>query len=115
MNKKQQQLAIAKVCGWKEVNPPYFTENCACYAKDPNGEYRGGLPDYINDLNAMHEAEKTLSDNRHADFREHLCDITYSKKSNQIDRMMDSARNFISSTAAQRAEAFLKALNLWVE
>lgn len=60
------------------------------------------LPDYLNDLNAMHEAEKVL----------HLeiglwggyCGFLVK------DNTWFSA---VGATASQRAEAFLKTLNLW--
>ena len=59
------------------------------------------VPDYLNDLNAMHEAEKML------DF-------------NQLRDMEDSVSFRFAvlpfhSTAAQRAEAFLRTLDKWEE
>ena len=62
------------------------------------------LPDYLNDLNAMHSAELTLSDKHAITFR---CIATQMG----VDRNYDP---FISN-AAQRAEAFLKTLNLWTQ
>ena len=66
------------------------------------------VPDYFNDLNAMHEAEKTLVDHQHLLFRKALWDVV-------IDDENDTEwdRCWISSTATQRAEAFGKTLNLW--
>jgi hypothetical protein len=57
------------------------------------------LPDYLNDLNAMHEAEKVL------DY-------------NQLREMEDSVSFQFAvypfhATAPQRAEAFLRTLELW--
>ena len=61
------------------------------------------LPDYINDLNAMHEAEKVLMD--YCDGWEDYC--------HKIKRHFVTSDGAIRATAAQRAEAFLKTLNLW--
>jgi hypothetical protein len=72
---------------------------------DPSGElqFAHNTPDYLNDLNAMHEAEKMLPSPSHwisySSFLEPLC--------------QDSVGFFIHATAAQRAEAFLRTLNLW--
>lgn len=56
--------------------------------------------DFLNDLNAMHKVEKVLT----ADQRD-----TYIIWLARICPL----GTFIFSTAAQRAEAFLKTLNLW--
>jgi hypothetical protein len=66
---------------------------------DPFVEY---LPDYLNDLNAMHSAELTLSDKQAITFR---CIATQMGVDRNYDPFM--------SNASQRAEAFLKTLNLW--
>jgi hypothetical protein len=55
------------------------------------------MPDYLNDLNAMHEAEKVLDYNQ-------LCDME-----NSISFQFGAMR--FNSTAAHRAEAFLRTLN----
>ena len=56
-------------------------------------------PDYCNDLNAMHEAEKVLDLDQ------------WHKYASLIGR--HDYRNLLNATAAQRAEAFLKTLNFW--
>jgi hypothetical protein len=58
------------------------------------------IPDYLNNLNAMHEAENVLT-----------ADQWY-----EYDRLMplrDPQK--MHATAAQRAEAFLRAIGKWVE
>jgi len=65
------------------------------------------IPDYLNDLNAMHEAEKRLRTPR-------------GDESNRMaeDRMVEYAERLnycIDATAPQRAEAFLRTLNLWID
>jgi hypothetical protein len=58
----------------------------------------GALPDYLNDLNAMHEAEKTLTGNELTVY------------DNVLFRLCGNVvRDMKFATAAQRAEAFLRA------
>ena len=54
-------------------------------------------PDFCNDLNAMHEAEEVLSG---------ILGVAYRVG---LDQLSDPLR----ATAAQRAEVFIKTLNLW--
>ena len=61
-----------------------------------------GIPDYLNDLNAIHEAEKVLNPSQEQLYFEKLHEVSGSLA-------------FYRATAAQRAEAFLKTLNLWEE
>ena len=62
-------------------------------------------PDYLNDLNAMHEAEKTLDDSS-------LGLVSYH---NILASICKTHRDCVRATAAQRAEAFLRTLSLWTE
>jgi len=59
------------------------------------------IPDFYGDLNAMHEAEKTMSDDLTDRFRQILMSAML--------RFSDA----ISATAAQRAEAFLRTVGKW--
>lgn len=113
MTPEQQRIAIAEACGWK------LDGECVWF---PSGtktnrfqsSFDGGgtddllfriIPDYLNDLNAMHSAEKVLQQdialrNRYAD--ELRC----------ID-MPPTEFFYLHATAAQRAEAFLRTIGKW--
>jgi len=65
-------------------------------------------PTYCNDLNAMHEAEKSLSVPTHSDY---ICQLYY--KTMGLGKGICDWQKLATATAAQRAEAFLKTLNLW--
>ena len=67
------------------------------------------VPDYLNDLNAMHEAEKLFVKDhvKTADFYAHLQTATH-----RIDPFSCPTWH---ASATQRAEAFLRTLNLWTE
>jgi len=69
------------------------------------------LPDYTVDLNFMHNAESTLTIEQHAEFREELAKIVGFNS----ELSYRGARAYVSSTAMQRAEAFLKIHGKWVE
>jgi hypothetical protein len=107
MKPDKQRLAIAEYCG----TDLYI-----------NDELSDRVPDYLNDLNAMNEAEKSLSSKvkvrgggsdqlRYALILESVLCPT--------DRYGDSGRasyfQLINATAAQKAKAFLKTIGKWEE
>jgi len=87
MTQEQQRVAIAEACG-----------------EDSDSIVRELIPDYLNDLNAMHEAEKTL---------------TYAQGGEMtlwIQRMTCAGYGpQLFATASQRAEAFLRTIGKWKE
>lgn len=64
------------------------------------------LLDYANDLNAMHEAEKTLTDE---EYSRYVWCMLQGKPPHYVEW-----REFFSAVAAQRLDAFLLAKNLVV-
>jgi hypothetical protein len=105
MTDQQINAAIAEACGWKDV--------CQ-HPKNPNvwvGKHAGRLqevPDYCDDLNAMHEAEKVLAPKNWNNFSEKWHDYYWYLRRADADRA-------IHATARQRAEAFLRTLGKWEE
>lgn len=69
--------------------------------------------DPLNDLNAMHEAVSTLSYEIRMDFQDHLADVVDAGDAAtywwEVEHYRDKVLN---ATARQRAEAFIKTLNL---
>ena len=108
MTPQAQRSSIAEACGW-------YKHDCGddlCWKNkhtQKTGAWFDVLPDYLSDLNAMHSAEWAITDEQHAAFRMHLRDLC---KENNIHTTA-TKRRYASSTAAQRAEAFLRTLNLW--
>jgi len=75
-----------------------------------DGVVKASLPDYFNDLNACHQMEKKLSDNQWVTYMDNLC----AANGRQCGLPKNTCRRaVIHATAAQRAEAFGKTLNLW--
>ena len=110
MSPDAQRIAIAEACGWK----PLFI---SC---DLNGNPFPGQdvpPDYLNDLNAMSEAEKVKEMAFDSDYAYWLARIAVRDRGLNEDRLNvgDGFQIALTATAAQKAEAFLKALNLWKE
>lgn len=85
MSPEKQRFEIGKVCGW--------VDKYGYYPK---------LPDYLNDLNAIHQAIKSLNEEQR-----YLYIV-------QLKGMLGSV-DAVDATASQRAEAFLVALGLWEE
>ena len=63
---------------------------------------------FCDDLNAMHEAEKTLGD-KLAQYGGQLCDMTQANEGNKPECYIWHA------SARQRAEVFLRTLGKWEE
>jgi len=71
------------------------------YQKKGKRTYQPLPPDYLNDLNAMHDAEKRLeAEDNHA----YGC---------YCSDLYEEHGNTVSLTAAQRAEAFLRTVGKW--
>jgi len=107
MNKEQIRIKIAEACGWTPTPEGLYT-------KDPAGlrppfRHPEHLPDYLNDLNAMHEAETVLTEKKVRSYAFILAQVLDTSPTVDLD---DQFLN-IHATAAQRAEAFLKTLGLW--
>lgn len=107
MSPEDQRIAIAIACGWKDINEREFIRNYLPLGNPPDspGALRP-IPDYLNDLNAMHEAEKVLTEKQ---FNNYYCELFEVVK-------MSLARPtelIFNATASQRAEAFLKTIGKW--
>jgi hypothetical protein len=90
MTDEQINVAIAEAC--PKVHADYYGP---VWVPEAHG--------YTTDLNAMHEAELSLSVPHHRDFRRNLrsvCKHPY-------------GTHFCHATARQRAEAFLRTIGKW--
>ena len=102
MTNEQINQRIAEACGW---------QNCVGgsglvtrYKGTPSETtVRVTLPDYLNDLNAMHEAEETLMHDDPHGYGCYSCDL------------YEQYGHTVHLSAAQRAEAFLRTIGKWEE
>lgn len=119
MTPQEINIAIAESLGWKylkNIITPSRSFNGAqsmgdCWQR-PDGDRGYGdyePPNYCNDLNAMHEVEKSITDPRKMlDYFNHLA------RYNDPDaRSIQDSFNIITATALQRAEAYLRTIGKW--
>lgn len=113
MSPEAQRLAIAEACGWKKIG----TDNS--WNWELNGEDMGtsfhDLPDYLSDLNAMHEAEEVLLGKLLPDMDGHpsLDAWTWYERALMGVSIKTKDSRAWHATAAQRAEAFLRTIGKW--
>ena len=97
MTPEQQRIAIAEACGWTDT-------------QIIDGKYgQTDVPNYLNDLNAMHEAEKIIP--------RQLFHVDYWQKGYGRFQQILSGLTITpySATASPRAEAFLRTIGKWEE
>ena len=94
MTPEQQRIAIAEACGWTTKHKGLWVERLQTYA---------ALPNYLNDLNAMHELEGILTNEQ----IEVYCSF--------LQKPQWGIWWGIHATAAQRAEAFIRTIGKWKE
>jgi hypothetical protein len=123
MTPEAQRIAIAKACDLEVIDDPrgpidtrkspytlkrkvYYTPEAARnrYKSWPKAMTVPVIPNYLKSLDAMYEAEKHLTHDQGREYYAILSvDICFSPVA------------AVRATAAQRAEAFLRTLNLWEE
>jgi hypothetical protein len=105
MTPEQQRIAIAEACGWTlDLKSAIRVDGyrIEVWGKRPHE----ALPDYLNDLNAMHEAEAILTEKQRLFYHVNLMKL----------QKADFVAGFwflIHATATQRAEAFLRTIGKW--
>jgi hypothetical protein len=114
MTKEQINIAIAQACGFYQEEPWLDGRECWGHKNHPPHVGFEQIPDYCNDLNAMHEAEATLDFEQAELFEDELCDVTF-KNNDGLENPLPCRFSVCHATAKQRAEAFLRTLNLWEE
>jgi hypothetical protein len=110
MTPEAQRIQIATACGWKDIKQ---TGSIYRYeGRNPSTFVIQRIPNYLEDLNAMHEAEKVLeAQDRIEDYWKELWLVVKPVGSVLINAA--AIKYLVSATAAQRAEAFLRTLNLY--
>jgi len=124
MTPEQQRIAIAEACGWKMHDHPdclakkegWVSRDWETWVMNPSGilVFKHDIPDYLNDLNAMHEAEKVLDDGAlWKAYLNRLWDVVCPQFQQMNGLNAAVGLLLVHATAAQRAEAFLRTLNLF--
>jgi hypothetical protein len=117
----RQQTVIAEICGWKEIeirrgrdpdedkligwHPPI--KNFRKDGTDYVFQSKSVVPDYVNNLDDMHDAEKHIAKDLRLKFASTLAGV--------LGCAWYQSNILLFATAQQHAEAFLKALGKWEE
>jgi hypothetical protein len=103
MTDEEMRITIAEACGWIQTPPnrswptPFWT--------DPKSKVLrvfSELPDYLNDLNLMHEVEKGLSLAESIAYMQTLLE--------EDGEFLLAAWSQVHASARQRARAFLRTI-----
>lgn len=113
MNLDKQRIALAKAHGWRwneEDRDWYHPVKC-----EQVSEFH--LPDYLNDLNAVHEVETWLFDQYGDEGRRIFGAYLVAICSNCLGQIFHTSDLHYwrsqHATATQRVEAILRTLGLW--
>jgi hypothetical protein len=101
MTPENIKIKIAEACGWKRIYPG--SKLGSMYGFKSGNHRVHSIPDYISDLNAMHEAKKTLTDEQRPIYWRTLYEVC---KTTEWP---------FNAEAHQEAEAFLRTINKWEE
>lgn len=109
MNTRDIRIAIAESIGWR------YLEGGMWHHPDGSTVPEILIPDYCNDLNAMHEVENRINAQQEDLYEFWLGEITKTS-SLAIRRSFVGERfNLAHATALQRAEAYLRTIGKWNE
>lgn len=121
MTPENQRIAIARACGWTDIvrkNNLFF----GLFGKKPRPPRTGlgggadteplecNVPDYCNSLDAMHEAEKHIPVER---FDEYVCMVEWVAWLDKKHSIAKHKRELVKAKPEVKAEAMLRALELW--
>jgi len=118
MNQEQKRIKLAEADGWKRIA---FYDDGMSYYQNAKGERASFpasqdgvlLPDYFNDLNAVHELEKLITYHQSHAYMQNLHEtMSPGTKVGDVQLTCDMFP-FVSASAARKAEAIGKTLNLW--
>jgi len=123
MNTDEQRIAIALACGWKFTDNQHgllWSDSLKRASLVPGSEMSKikisqcgddgvRIPDYLNSLDAMHEAEEWLSEGMFDDYVAELMELMHQEHmANEPEFRLIRA---VHATAAQRAKAYVNLLN----
>ena len=119
MNNTKQRMTIAEAHGWRNVGQG-VGPNCDLFLGEKPCRDRDGVinayrvdervPDYLNDLNAIHDILVTLTEPQQRNCLNHIAEIV-----GRRDGYIAPSFAALRASAPEWAEAFLRTLNLWEE
>lgn len=140
MNRDEKRVALAKLDGWEEVTENEdgtevgYVHQDIGFAIYPDREGVNGLPDYLNDLNAIHRIFPKLDGDQQWKFIRILLklDAAFEQLNKQDASRFNDREKWVEdymhqigwdevwsyivlATPEHLADAILKTLNLWTE
>lgn len=115
MTEQQINVAIADIMGWTQITEHALLRESmgrSYTGKHPQGGVIMDIPNYCGDLNAMADAEGTLT---FTDRQTYYCNVQRVMSSSLPDHRYLVMQECIRATARQRAEAFLRTVGRLVE
>lgn len=122
MSDQEINIAIAEACGWTWIEEDYTYHGFTCdipmtrrrWTPPNGGKPTLNIPDYCNDLNAMHEEIMSLE----GPIRDHSFRRALAKSVGVIgfedwEHSLVCLDKLTNATASQRAEAFLRTIGKW--
>lgn len=113
MSPEKQRVALAEFAGWLEITPEttgviwpsveYSNTSTAGFMYLPGTKVGTMPPDYLRDLNAIHDLFQLFSDSQYESYRI------------QIRLIMHRDITLREPSASQKAEAILVAIRKWEE
>jgi len=111
MTPEAQRIAIAEACGWKHVGSiGFILKGCPPDYVYGSRALQSNVPDYLTDLNAMHEAEKTLDTTNGGPKSGDCLRYAYSR---ELYKLTPEWLQPFRAPAHIRAEAFLRTIGKW--
>jgi hypothetical protein len=104
MTEEQQRIAIAEACGYTHVRIVKAIEGPPDIGIGHHPTEPHSIPDYLNDLNAMHEAEKIVLSNSGL-WTKYVSEL-------RLQSALTGLPHF-HIPADQRAEALLRTIGKW--
>jgi len=108
MTDEQIRIAIAEACGWSPTKCMDGSTIWNCGIKRADSVFF--LPDYLNDLNACHQMEETLTGIELVKYAREVRDVCWADGEDGDDIV-----TLVRSTARQRCIAFLRAKGIPAE
>lgn len=122
MTPEEQRIAIAEACGAEWETDKFGTpllvnkeQDAILLVRINEKDLLFSLPEYLSDLNAMHEAEQLLTEDQKTDYGWMLNQVVAADCGQAGGPYGHNLTQLASATAIQRAEAFLRTLNLWTD
>ena len=115
MTQEEKRIKLAEAAGFTDIMLPmgFHQQMSDEKSKECGGRWRFEIPNYFEDLNAVHELEKILNAGQINTYLSKLYAYTKLAKVGANPWEIISVRVAVHATAAERCEAIGLTLNLW--